>query len=89
MSYTKEQVYESLKKVRYPDGNTDIVSMDMVEAIEIDGKNISFSVFLPVFNSPFKKSIEKASVRAIKDTLGDDVEVKATVTSKITVGRID
>jgi len=89
MSYTIEQVWESLKKVRYPDGDADIVSLNMVEAIQIEGKKISFSVFLPVFNSPFKKSLEKASIRAIKDTLGDDAEVKATVTSKITVGRVD
>lgn len=89
MSYTIEQVWESLKKVRYPDGNADIVSLNMVESIEIEGNKISFSVYLPVFNSPFKKSIEKACVRAIHDTLGKDLEVNANITSKITVGRID
>ncbi|NJO90607.1 MAG: Mrp/NBP35 family ATP-binding protein [Chloroflexia bacterium] len=89
MSYTIEQVWESLKKVRYPDGNADIVSLNMVESIKIEGNKISFSVFLPVFNSPFKKSIEKACVRAIKDSLNDNVEVDATITSKITIGRID
>jgi ATP-binding protein involved in chromosome partitioning len=89
MSYTIEQVWESLKKVRYPDGNADIVTLNMVESIKIEGNKISFSVFLPVFNSPFKKSIEKACIRAIKDSLGEEVEVDATITSKITVGRMD
>ena len=89
MSYTIEQVWESLKKVRYPDGNADIISLNMVESVKIEGNKISFSVFLPVFNSPFKKSIEKACIRAIKDSLGAEVEVEATITSKITVGRVD
>ena len=89
MSYTIEQVWEILKKVRYPDGNADIISLNMVETIEIEGNKISFSVYLPVFNSPFKKSIEKACIRAIKDSLGEEVEINATITSKITVGRVD
>ncbi len=89
MSYTIEQVWESLKKVRYPDGNADIVTLNMVESIKIEGNKISFSVFLPAFNSPFKKSIEKACIRAIKDSMDEEVEVDATITSKITVGRMD
>jgi len=89
MSYTIEQVRESLKKVRYPDGNADIVSLNMVEYIEIEGNKIKFSVYLPVFNSPFKKSIEKACINAIHDAMGQDIEVEATITSRITVGRVD
>ena len=89
MSYTIEQIWESLKKVPYPEGNADIVSLNMVESIQVEGNKISFAVILPTFNSPFKKSIEKACVQAIKDSLGNDIEVKATITSNVTVGRID
>lgn len=89
MSYTVEQIKEGLKKVRYPEGDSDIVSLNMVEEINIDKNKVSFSVYLPVFNSPFKKSIQKACTKALKDVLGEEVEVEATITSKITVGRID
>ncbi len=89
MSYSIEQVSEALKKVRYPDGNADIVSLNMLESIEIEDGKISFSVFLPVFNSPFKKSIEKACVKAIHDTIGNGIEVHATITSRVTYGRVD
>jgi len=88
MNYTIEQVLDALKKVRYPDGNNDIVSLKMVEAIEIDGNKIKFSIFLPVFNSPFKKSIEKASIKAIHESLSNDVEINVTMSSKVTVGRV-
>ncbi len=89
MEISINQVLDALKKVQYPEKNQDIVSLKMVEAIKIDGKSISFSVFLPSFNSPFKKSIEKACKKAIQDAFGEDVEVKATVTAKVTVGRVD
>ncbi len=89
MEISINQVLDALKKVQYPEKNQDIVSLKMVEAIKIEGKSISFSVFLPSFNSPFKKSIEKACKKAIQDAFGDDVEVKATVTAKVTVGRVD
>lgn len=89
MQYTIEKVWEALKKVKYPDGEKDIVSLNMVESIQIEGKKISFSVFLPQFNSPFKKSIEKACIRAIHDLLDKDALVEANITSKITVGRVD
>jgi ATP-binding protein involved in chromosome partitioning len=89
MQYTIEKVWEALQKVRYPDGDKDIVSLNMVESIQIEGKKISFSVYLPTFNSPFKKSIEKACIRSIHDLLGEEAEVDVKITSKITVGRLD
>ncbi|MFN8257530.1 MAG: Mrp/NBP35 family ATP-binding protein [Bacteroidales bacterium] len=89
MAFTKEQVLTALQKVKYPDGPGDIVSMNMVEGIEISGNRISFSVYLPTFNNPFKKSIEKACIKAISDSLGDKAEIVVTMTSKVTVGRID
>jgi ATP-binding protein involved in chromosome partitioning len=88
-NYAIEKVWEALQKVKYPDGNKDIVSLNMVESIQIEGNKISFSVFLPQFNSPFKKSIEKACLKAIHDTVGNEAMVEVNVTSKITVGRID
>jgi ATP-binding protein involved in chromosome partitioning len=87
--YTSENVREALKKVIYPDGNQDIVNMNMVESIEIEGKKIRFSVYLPQFNSPFKKSIEKACVKAIHDQLDAEAEIEIKVTSRISQGRTD
>ena len=89
MNYSIEKVWEALKKVKYPEVDKDIVSLNMVESIQLEGNRISFSVFLPSFNSPFKKSIEKACIKAIHDHLGADLQVFPTITSKITVGRID
>ncbi len=89
MNYTAEQILECLKKVRYPDKNADIVSLDMVEDIKIEENKISFSVFLPVFNSPFKKSIKKACEKSVKELAGDSITIDVNISSKVTDGRID
>jgi len=89
MSYSIEQVLAALTEVQYPEKNQDIVSLKMVEAIQIEGNSIKFAVYLPSFNSPFKKSIEKACKAAIHDKLSADVDVTVTITSKVTIGRID
>lgn len=89
MSYSIEQVLAALKEVQYPEKNQDIVSLKMVEAIQIEENLIKFAVYLPSFNSPFKKSIEKACKAAIHDKLSADIDVKVTITSKVTIGRVD
>ncbi|OQX98754.1 MAG: sodium:proton antiporter [Bacteroidetes bacterium 4572_117] len=89
MNYSIDQVLDALKEVQYPEKNQDIVSLKMVDAIKIDGNSIKFAVYLPSFNSPFKKSIEKACKKAIHSKLSETIDVKVTMTSKVTVGRVD
>ncbi len=89
MNYSIDQVLDALKEVQYPEKNQDIVSLKMVESIIIEENSIKFAVYLPTFNSPFKKSIEKACTKAIHSKLDDSITVTATITSKVTIGRVD
>lgn len=89
MSYSIDQVLDALKEVQYPEKNQDIVSLKMIEAIKIEGNSIKFAVYLPSFNSPFKKSIEKACKQTIHNKLNKDIDVTATITSRVTIGRVD
>ena len=89
MSYSIDQVLDALKEVQYPEKNQDIVSLKMVENIKIEGNSIKFAVYLPSFNSPFKKSIEKACKKVILDKLNKAIDVTATITSRVTIGRVD
>ena len=54
MAFSKEQVLEALKQVNFPEKKQDIVSLDMVEKIQITEEKISFSLIFPQFNNPFK-----------------------------------
>jgi len=89
MKYSIDGVLEALGRVNYPEKNQDIVSLNMVEAIKIAENKISFSIILPQFNSPFKKSLERAAKEAIIKKFGTDVEVDILMTAKVSVGRID
>ena len=89
MSYSIDQVLDALKEVQYPEKNQDIVSLKMVENIKIEENSVSFAVYLPSFNSPFKKSIEKACKQVIQNKLSKDIDIKVTITSRVTIGRVD
>ena len=81
MKYTTEQVFEKLKLVKHPETGKDIVSLGMVEDLEIDGKNIKFKLVIASSKDPFAKSLVKSCERTLKFYLDDSLEV--TVETKI------
>ncbi len=89
MAYTLDQALAALAKVSYPDTGKDLVALNMIEALKIEGNKLSFSIILPSGNSPFKKSLERACTDSIKQNLGDDVEISIQTVSKVPVGRLD
>ena len=86
MAISKEQVLEALKNVDDPDLKKDIVTLGMVRDLEVEGKNVSFTVMLTTPACPMKDLIHKASVNAVLHFVDKEANVKvkmdATVTSK-------
>ncbi len=80
MNITKEQVLEALKNVDDPDLKKDLVTLGMIKDIEVEGKNVSFSVVLTTPACPMKDMIQKACVNAVLHF----VDAKANVTVKMT-----
>jgi ATP-binding protein involved in chromosome partitioning len=62
---TKEAVLKALSNVQEPDLGKDLVTLQMVEDIAIDGKKVSFTVILTTPACPLKDMIEKACVNAL------------------------
>jgi ATP-binding protein involved in chromosome partitioning len=85
---TKEQVLEALRYVDDPDLKKDIVTLGMVENIEIDGKNVSFDVVLTTPACPMKNMIQNACINAIIHYVDKDAKVHANMTSRTTSGRV-
>lgn len=52
-----ESLVESLKKVKDPQTGIDIVTQKMVRNLKVDGKNVSFELFLPAQNYPNKDEL--------------------------------
>jgi ATP-binding protein involved in chromosome partitioning len=87
MSITKEKVLEALSYVDDPDLKKDLVTLNMIRDIEIDGKKVSFSVVLTTPACPMKTMIQNACINAILHYVDAEAEVTANMTSQVTSGR--
>ena len=63
---TKEKVLEALSNVQEPDLGKDLVTLNMVKDIEIDGNEVSFTVVLTTPACPMKEMIKNACMNAVK-----------------------
>ena len=82
MSYREENIITALKQVIHPAKEKDIVSLNMVEALEVKGKKISFTLHFDKSNDPFVSTIRKACVNAIQKYVDKDAEVKGNISIK-------
>src|SRR3954466_6227727 len=86
---TKEAVIEALSQVQEPDLGKDLVTLNMISDIAIDGKNVSFTVMLTTPACPLKDMIEKACVNAIRILVDKEAVVKIKMDSNVTNNRKD
>jgi len=84
MDITKEQVLQALSNVEEPDLKKDLVTLNMIQDIVIDGNNLSFSVILTTPACPLKALIENACRNAIGYFISKDVVVNINMTSRVT-----
>ncbi len=86
---TKEAVIEALSQVQEPDLGKDLVTLNMVKDIVIDGKNVSFTVVLTTPACPLKEMIQKACVNAIRLLVDKEAVVKVDMTANVNSNRKD
>ncbi len=84
MIISKEQVLSALSNVEEPDLKKDLVTLNMIEDIHIDGFKVSFSVILTTPACPLKAMIENACRNAILYFISKEAEVKINMTSRVT-----
>jgi len=82
MKISESQVLEALRKVKYPGKGQDIVSMNLVSDIQIEGNKLAFSLTFERSNDPVISSVRKACVKAIHKYLGKDVEIEGNIQVK-------
>jgi ATP-binding protein involved in chromosome partitioning len=86
---TKEKVLEALSNVQEPDLGKDLVTLNMVKDIEIEGNDVSFTVVLTTPACPMKDLIKNACVNAIKLLVNKEATVHVKFTSNTTTQRTD
>jgi ATP-binding protein involved in chromosome partitioning len=84
MNITKEQVLQALGHVEEPDLKKDLVTLNMIQDVKIDGNRLSFSVILTTPACPLKAMIENACRNAIGYFISKDIEVSINMTSHVT-----
>lgn len=67
---TKEAILQALSKVQEPDLGQDLVTLNMVKDIQIEGNSVSFIVMLTTPACPFRAKIEKDSKTAVMEIEG-------------------
>jgi ATP-binding protein involved in chromosome partitioning len=85
---TNEDVLKALGKVQEPDLGKDLVTLNMVRDIDINGNNISFTVVLTTPACPLKELLERSCVNAILE-VNKDAVVTVHFTSSTTTIRAD
>jgi len=86
---TKEKVLEALSNVQEPDLGKDLVTLNMVKDIEIEGNYVTFTVVLTTPACPMKDMIKNACVNAIKLLVNKEATVNVKFTSNTTTKRTD
>ena len=86
---TKEKILEALSNVQEPDLGKDLVTLNMVKDIEINGNDVSFTIVLTTPACPMKDLMGNASTNAIKLLVNKDANVKVNFTANTTTKRTD
>ncbi|HET8572767.1 MAG TPA: Mrp/NBP35 family ATP-binding protein [Edaphocola sp.] len=86
---TEEQVLKALSNVDDPDFKKDIVTLNMVKDVAIDGRKLSFTVELTTPACPMKDHIRNACLNAIKLFVDKEAEVEIKMTARVNTRRQD
>lgn len=86
---TQEQVLKALSNVQEPDLGKDLVTLNMVKDIVIDGMNVSFTVVLTTPACPLKDMIRGACENAVKILVDKNAIVTVNFTANVNSNRQD
>jgi ATP-binding protein involved in chromosome partitioning len=89
MHMNEEKILAALSNVQEPDLGKDIVTLNMVKDIVIDGNNVSFTVVLTTPACPLKDMISNACVNAVKKHANPEAIVQVNFTANTTTKRTD
>jgi ATP-binding protein involved in chromosome partitioning len=87
MSFTQADVLKALSQVLDPDIKKDLVTLNMIQDIEIKGNKVSFTVVLTTPACPLKEIIKNDCIQAVKKQLGETAEVEVNLTANVTSQR--
>jgi ATP-binding protein involved in chromosome partitioning len=86
---TKEDILKALSNVQEPDLGKDLVTLNMIQDLNVDGDAVSFTIVLTTPACPMKDLMKNASENAIKLLVNPKAQVQVNFTSNTTSLRKD
>lgn len=86
---TEEKILAALSNVQEPDLGKDIVTLNMVKDIHIEGNTVSFTVVLTTPACPLKDMIRTACVNAVLLLVNKEAQVQVNFTANVRSNRND
>lgn len=87
MTIDSSQVLKALSTVIDPDLGRDLVTLNMVKDVEVDGDRVAFTVELTTPACPLKEQIRAACVDAIHEHASPNADVDVNMTANVTSRR--
>lgn len=84
MSITKEAILSALSTVNDPDLKKDLVSLQMIKDVTVEGNKIGFTVVLTTPACPLKEKIKGDCEDAIEAAFGSGVSLDIVMSSSVT-----
>jgi ATP-binding protein involved in chromosome partitioning len=88
-SMTRDKILDALRNVQEPDLGKDLVTLNMIQDVQIDGKRVSFTLVLTTPACPMKDHMRQASENAIRLLVDPEAEVNINFTANTTSKRQD
>jgi ATP-binding protein involved in chromosome partitioning len=87
MTISKDDVLNALRHVDDPDLKKDLVTLNMIEDVVVEGSKVSFTVRLTTPACPLKEKIKNDCINAIHQYVSGDAAVDVTMTASVTSHR--
>lgn len=80
---TEQDILKALSQVQEPDLGKDLVSLNMIKDIVINGDKVSFTVVLTTPACPLKEHIKNACINAVKIIVNKNAQVEVNFTAQV------
>ena len=70
-----------------PDLNRDLVSLNMIKGVEVEGQTVRFDVVLTTPACPLKEKIKQDCIETVRKYLGEECMVEPNMTANVTTTR--
>jgi len=84
---SKENILHALSHVMDPDLGKDLVTLNMIDEIQISEGHVKFKLILTTPACPLKDHLTQACIKAVHDHVDKDLKVEVDLSSRVTTKR--